>query len=361
MLDEAQLVNKRWGVRHQALKRLFYMAVLPLSGTPAHNKWHGFSGLVGFLQGHPFTTHPLFMKAFSTVDYEGKDDRPDLPRVRLLQRFIQAFTIARHSDILKLKDCTRYRSSFSIKATHLAVIEELFRKYQLLTVMDKDQGTAVQYNASDAKALSFAVQAQMLSLHPMLYVDEAEQETSDDFVDIDEDDPVYGYVSADKETKGGEHRDAWLQKVRDQENLIEESDRLRQFLLVYKRLRITNPKQKILVLSQFLKFLDIVAEALKRMFNVDALRYNRKVDHVQRRKVEQEFKDCDPSVPLLMTAGAGAYGLNVTAASIVIQYEIWWNLNVERQAICRVWRQLQELEVLAIQLFASNSPIDLEM
>ena len=59
-----------------------------------------------------------------------------------------------------------------------------------------------------------------------------------------------------------------------------------------------------------------------------------------------------------MTAGAGAFGLNITIASIFIQCEIWWNLNVEWQAICRVWRQKQESKVIAIQLFASNSDID---
>ena len=62
-----------------------------------------------------------------------------------------------------------------------------------------------------------------------------------------------------------------------------------------------------------------------------------------------------------MTAAAGAYGLNVTQASIVIQCEVWWNLSVEWQAICRVYRQKQESEVLAIQLFASNSAIDQEI
>jgi SNF2 family DNA or RNA helicase len=365
VLDEAQLVNKRNGVRHKALKALYYEAVLALSGTPGHNHYHGFSGIVDFLSGHPFTTHKLFMKTFSSLDYEGKIDRPDLSRIRLLQRFLQAFTIARPSDILKLKDCIRYRSSFTIRASQLSTIVELFRQYQLVNIIDiKNRKSApTGADVGNAVALLFAVEAQMLSLHPLLYSNETKQKKLDDFDDFDEDDPVYGYVSADKETKGGLERDLWLQKLRDcsLDELVGNSDRLRQFILVYKQLRATNPSQKILVFSQFLKFLDIIAEGLKRIFNVNALRYDGKVDQAQRPKVEQEFKRCNPSVPLLMTAGAGALGLNVTAASIVIQCEIWWNLNNEWQAIRRVWRQLQELQVLCIQLFASNSPIDLEM
>lgn len=360
VLDEAQLVNKRHGVRHRALKDLFYHSVLLLSGTPAHNKWHNFSGLVDFLQGHPFTTHTLFLKAFATLDYDGKITRPDLPRVRLLQRFIQAFTIARPSDILKLKDCIRYRASFHIRGAHRKVINALVRRYLRLVAMTRGGETVVEVEPDAKKALSYAVQAQVMSLSPFL-LEESEQPKSDGFVDMDEDDPVYGYVSADTATKGGEDRDEWLQKVREREELIDESDRVRQFLLVYKQLRSTNPDQKILVFSQYLKFLDILEEALKRAFGVQALRFDGTVGQGQRLKVQQDFKDLDPKVPLLMTTGAGAYGLNITDASIIIQCEIWWNLSVEWQAICRVWHQNQTSEVLAIQLFGRNSWIDKEI
>jgi hypothetical protein len=49
VLNKAQLVNKRYCVRYKALKDLFYHSVILLSGTPAYNKWHNFSGLVDFL------------------------------------------------------------------------------------------------------------------------------------------------------------------------------------------------------------------------------------------------------------------------------------------------------------------------
>ena len=118
---------------------------------------------------------------------------------------------------------------------------------------------------------------------------------TDDFVDMDEDDPVYGYVAADKETKGGEARDAWLQRVRESKFLVHESNRLCHFLRVYKQLRTTNPDQKILVFSQYLKFLDIIDEAMRRVFQIQCLRFDGTVGHHQRVKVQQEFKDSDPT------------------------------------------------------------------
>jgi len=366
ILDEAQVINKETGVRHQAVLNLFFKAVVLLTGTPAHNKWHDFFGLIHFLRGHPFPTHSLFMKAFATQDYEGKIGNPDLSRMRLLQRFLQAFTIARPTNILKLPGVIRYRSSFKLKKEIEDEVYALYLQYtQLLSIRKSksNPGTDMVLNGDDAIALKFAVQAQLMAMHPMLAEGIEElKKPDDDFVDNagDQDDFVRTYVAADKETEGGEARDAWLKRVHDREGLLAESNRLCRFLRIYKQLRTSNPNQKILVFSQYLKFLDIIDEAMMRVFNVKCLRFDGTVSHHQRAKVQQDFKDSDPKVPLLMTVGSGAYGLNVAHASIVIQCEIWWNLSVEWQAICRAHRQGQTSEVLAIQLFASNSAIDHE-
>ncbi|PMD25704.1 hypothetical protein NA56DRAFT_383508 [Hyaloscypha hepaticicola] len=123
-------------------------------------------------------------------------------------------------------------------------------------------------------------------------------------------------------------------------------DHKSKFLLVYKQRRRTYPNQKILVFSQYLKFLDILEEALKRAVRIQALRFDGTAGQRQRLHVQQRFKDSGPEVPLLMTAGAGAYSLNITDTSIIIQCEIWWNLSVEWQAICRLWRQTRTSEIL---------------
>jgi hypothetical protein len=171
VLDEPQLVNKRntgnEGVRHGAIKDLYYKAIVMLSGNPAHNRWQDFSGLVDFLEGHPFTNHTLFLKACASLDHEGKPDRPDLPRMCLLQRFLQAFTIASPSDILKLKECTRARCLFKIRRAHKTEIESLVRDYQRLIAIKNDKN-ADKNEANASKAFSFAVRAQLLSMSPFL-------------------------------------------------------------------------------------------------------------------------------------------------------------------------------------------------
>ena len=65
----------------------------------------------------------------------------------------------------------------------------------------------------------------------------------------------------------------------------------------------------------------------------------------QRHAIEVKFAVTDSDELLLITAGAGSVGLNITAALIVIQTEVWWNTNTEIQALCRVFRQGQTEDV----------------
>ncbi|KAL2847278.1 P-loop containing nucleoside triphosphate hydrolase protein [Aspergillus pseudodeflectus] len=65
--------------------------------------------------------------------------------------------------------------------------------------------------------------------------------------------------------------------------------------------------------------------------------------------------------PLLITAQAGGCGLNLQAASVVIQAEPWWNANSQRQAHARCHRQGQLNTVHCYSLFANNSAIDVEI
>jgi hypothetical protein len=106
-LAEAQTINKTGNVRHQAVKSLYYKAVIQLSGTLAYNKWTNFAGYVALLLGHPFRTYKAFIQVFSMHASSRKLHRPDFEKTRLLQRFLQAFTMARPAEAIALKKCHR--------------------------------------------------------------------------------------------------------------------------------------------------------------------------------------------------------------------------------------------------------------
>lgn len=216
VLDECQVVNKRNGIRHWALKQLLYDAVIILSGTPAYNRWHNFSGFVDFLQGHPFKTHASFLRAFAYMDYDGNYDNPDIEKMRLLQRFLQAITIARPADILKLKGCTRSRCNFKLRdgiAKRVAALCDEYKMHKAIRESDKSADDSI-----GAKILSFAVKAQLLSIHPMLY-DRLDSEDTEYDDELGDEAMAYGFI--DKRANNGEARRLWLQQVRNSEDLCE--------------------------------------------------------------------------------------------------------------------------------------------
>ena len=104
---------------------------------------------------------------------------------------------------------------------------------------------------------------------------------------------------------------------------------------------------KLLVFSQFVRFLHLMRDHLKA----------EKLDHAyldgssQDRSAQVERFQKDPNCRIfLISLKAGGYGLNLTAADNVILADPWWNPAVESQAIDRAHRIGQQKVVNAYRL-----------
>lgn len=137
------------------------------------------------------------------------------------------------------------------------------------------------------------------------------------------------------------------------------SSRVKAFTGVYAGILSQFPGEKILVVSRYLRFLDILDEAFYRKVKIRALPFDSKADDNTRETIKNDFARSDDRRPLFMTPGAGGSGLNLATASHIIQCEAWWNGNDKNQAYARAYRQLQERTVHVWILQAVNSPIDI--
>jgi len=112
--------------------------------------------------------------------------------------------------------------------------------------------------------------------------------------------------------------------------------------------------QKVLVFSQFVRCLELIADALRRR----GLRYHTltgRTSTARREQVLQEFaEDPEPCV-FLVSLKAGGTGLNLTAANHVVLFDPWWNPAVEAQAIDRTHRIGQTRAVVAYRLYAEGT------
>ncbi|KAH8666300.1 SNF2 family N-terminal domain-containing protein [Xylariales sp. PMI_506] len=113
-------------------------------------------------------------------------------------------------------------------------------------------------------------------------------------------------------------------------------------------------KHKFIVFSQFTSMLDIV----ERFFKKDGIRYVR-YDGGMKNDAREAALDSlrnDPRTRVLLCSlRCGALGLNLTAASRVVILEPFWNPFVEEQAIDRVHRLTQKIDVIVYKLTVAET------
>ena len=109
---------------------------------------------------------------------------------------------------------------------------------------------------------------------------------------------------------------------------------------------------KVLVFSQFVKFLEIVKSDL----DADEISYCYLTGATTKRQAEVDKFQKDPSIKVfLISLKAGGTGLNLTAAEYVFILDPWWNPAVENQAIDRSHRIGQLNTVFSYRFITRNT------
>ncbi len=79
------------------------------------------------------------------------------------------------------------------------------------------------------------------------------------------------------------------------------------------------------------------------------------VSRTARTAMVDRFQESPDSTVLLVSLRAGGTGLNLTAASCVIHYDLWWNPAVEEQATDRAYRIGQRRDVLVFRFVTAGT------
>lgn len=129
------------------------------------------------------------------------------------------------------------------------------------------------------------------------------------------------------------------------------STKIRQLLRI---LHTETPKHKTIVFSQFTSMLDIIEPHLKHS-NIRFVRYDGSMRPDAREASLQALREDSKTRVLLCSLKCGSLGLNLTAASRVVIVEPFWNPFVEEQAIDRVHRLNQTVDVKVFRLTIRNT------
>ncbi|HDR51100.1 MAG TPA: DEAD/DEAH box helicase, partial [Mariniphaga anaerophila] len=90
-------------------------------------------------------------------------------------------------------------------------------------------------------------------------------------------------------------------------------------------------------------------------YNLEPLYYHGGSSIKQRQETIHRFQNNHADKVFLLSLKAAGTGLNLTAASHVIHYDLWWNPAVENQATDRAYRIGQKNNVMVHRFITKNT------
>jgi uncharacterized Zn finger protein/superfamily II DNA or RNA helicase len=114
-------------------------------------------------------------------------------------------------------------------------------------------------------------------------------------------------------------------------------------------------REKVLVFSQYVETLECLRQIIKKELGEAALVYHGGLVQNTRSSLVERFQNDTSARIMLVSLRAGGLGLNLTAASRVIHYDLWYNPAVENQATDRAFRIGQKRNVFVHRFITKNS------
>lgn len=114
-----------------------------------------------------------------------------------------------------------------------------------------------------------------------------------------------------------------------------------------------DPSRKVIVFSEWVRMLDLVRERLEE----DDTGYAWHVGSVPQQKRRHEIRRFreDPECNVFLSSDSGSLGLNLQAASVVVNLDLPWNPAKLEQRIARAWRKHQPRAVNVINFVAEKT------
>ena len=108
---------------------------------------------------------------------------------------------------------------------------------------------------------------------------------------------------------------------------------------------IQDQGEKTLIFTQFAEMGNLLKTTIETELGLRTHFYHGGSTQAQRAEMIQDFQGNPDCKVLILSLKAGGTGLNLTAASQVIHYDLWWNPAIEAQATDRAFRIGQKRNV----------------
>ena len=118
---------------------------------------------------------------------------------------------------------------------------------------------------------------------------------------------------------------------------------------------IISAGEKALIFTQFKEMGDLLERFIAERFGDRPMFYHGGCTVQQRQEMVERFQTNRADKVFILSLKAAGTGLNLTAASHVIHYDLWWNPAVENQATDRAYRIGQKKNVMVHRFITKNT------
>ncbi|MDR3333288.1 MAG: DEAD/DEAH box helicase family protein [Treponema sp.] len=314
IVDEAHLMKNAETRGAQTVKQLRSQYRLALSGTPVENRLEDLRSLFDFILPGYLGTAPQFKEAFR-IPIEVLRQKET---AKTLRKITAPFLLRRlKTDKLIIADLPE-----KISITEYATLEKeqaaLYESIVTATLKKSESMELPQERSSLILALLTALK--QVCDHPRVY---------------DKESPAVSGLSGKA-----------------------------QLLMTLLEAILAN-REKVLIFSQYVETLECLRTIIQDELGEAALVYHGGMSQKKRNEVIDQFQGAGTESAmhrgegdcriLLVSLRAGGLGLNLTAASRVIHYDLWYNPAVENQATDRAFRIGQTRNVFVHRFITKNS------
>lgn len=302
IFDEVQVAKNPYSRVHEALKSVRARMRIGLTGTPIENNLRELKALFDIILPGYMPGETRYRELFITPIERDLD----VEKKALLGQMIRPFVLRRRkTEVLQeLPEKTEDKSYCDLSEDQTKLYLKILSQTRDVLVGLRDQTTSVNY----VHVFSLLSQLKQICNHPAL---------------------IYKDPINYKDYTSGKW-DLFIE-------LLEEA---------------RESEQKVVVFSQYLYMLDIIENHLKeREWGFAQIRG----DTINRREEIKRFQEDPDCVVFIGSLQAAGLGIDLTAASVVILYDRWWNAAKENQAIDRVHRIGQKWGVQVYKLITKNT------
>ena len=303
ILDEAQRI-KNWKTKTaQTLKRMSSPYVFILTGTPLENRIDDIYSLTEMIDPTIFGSLFRFNRRFLDFDENGR--ACGMKNLRELHEKLRPVMLRRRKDDIQENLPERIDNNYFVEMTP----EQKKRYAEYEEIVSRLCATAQKrpLNDREFERLQLCLAAMRMHCDSCYIMDDA----------------------------------------------IAESPKIDELKRILEDFQQNAPERKIIIFSEWVRMLDLAAATLNGM-KLGYVMHVGRIPQQKRREGINRFKN-DPNCKVFLSSDSGGVGLNLQAASVVINLDLPWNPAKLEQRIARAWRKMQKNSVNVINLVALDS------